>query len=126
MQALLLEDDEPTRTLYCECIKGAGHQVIACETLESAYTALRTKQIDLLILDLVIGDSNCLSLAQFAGYAAPDAEIILVTGSGRFSQGEVLSDYPGISWMLRKPLAIGDLEALIEHADRRGLKTPLV
>lgn len=125
MQALLLEDDEPTRTLYGQCIADAGHDVIECDTIESAYTALRTKQIDLLVLDLVIGNSNCLSLAQFAGYAAPDAEIILVTGSGRFSQGEVLSEYPGINWMLRKPLAIGDLEALIEHADRRGAKSYL-
>ena len=122
MQALLLEDDEPTRTLYGECIAGAGHDVISCDTIESAYKALRTKRIDLLVLDLVIGDSNCLGLAQFAGYAAPDAEIILVTGSGRFSRGEVLSEYPGINWMLRKPLAIRDLEALVEHADRRGQK----
>ncbi|OJI95101.1 response regulator receiver domain-containing protein [Planktotalea frisia] len=122
MQALLLEDDESTRTLYGECITGAGHKVIECDTLESAYAALRTHRIDVLVLDLVIGDTNCLSLAQFAGYAAPDAEIILVTGSGRFAQGEVLSEYPGINWMLRKPIAIGDLEALIEHADRRSSK----
>ena len=122
MQALLLEDDEPTRTLYGECIANAGHEVIECDTLESAYSALRTHRIDVMILDLVIGDSNCLSLAQFAGYAAPNAEIILVTGSGRFANGEVLSEYPGINWMLRKPIAIGDLEALIEHADRRSSK----
>jgi len=120
MQALLLEDDEPTRTLYGECIANAGHDVIECDTLESAYAALRNKKIDLLVLDLVIGDTNSLSLAQFAGYAAPDAEIIMVTGSGRFAKGEVLSEYPGINWMLRKPVAIGDLEALVEHADRRS------
>ena len=122
MQALLLEDDDSTRMLYGECITSAGHKVIECDTLESAYTALRSRRIDVLVLDLVIGDSNCLSLAQFAGYAAPDAEIILVTGSGRFAQGEVLSEYPGINWMLHKPIAIGDLEALIDHAARRSAK----
>jgi DNA-binding response OmpR family regulator len=122
MQALLLEDDEPTRVLYGECLSNAGHDVIACSTVESAMNALRTKQVDVLVLDLVIGDTNSLGLAQFAGYAAPDAEIILVTGSGRFAQGEVLAEYPGINWMLRKPVAIGDLEALIEHADRRSTK----
>ncbi len=67
MQALLLEDDDSTRMLNGECITSAGHKVIECDTLESAYTALRSHQIDVLVLDLVIGDSNCLSLAQFAG-----------------------------------------------------------
>ena len=58
MQALLLDDDESTRTLYGECITGAGHKVIECDTLESAYAALRTHRIDVLVLDLVIGDTT--------------------------------------------------------------------
>jgi hypothetical protein len=36
MQALLLEDDEPTRVLYGECLSSAGHNVISCDSIESA------------------------------------------------------------------------------------------
>ncbi len=119
MRILLLEDDEPTRELYKECITDAGHEVIACDTIERAITVLRTTHIDLLVIDLLIGNSNSLGFAQFAGYAAPDAEIILVTGTGRFTKGEVLSDFPGISWILRKPLPVDDLTAFVEHASWR-------
>ncbi len=119
MRTLLLEDDEPTRIMYKECIEDAGHEVVECSTIEHAKKALRANKIDLMIIDLVIGNSNSLGFAQFAGYAAPDAEIILVTGTGRFTKGEVLSDFPGISWILRKPLPVDDLTAFVEHASWR-------
>ena len=122
MRTLLLEDDEATRVLYRDCIAGAGHEVIECATIERAVKALRAHKFDLLIIDLLIGNSNSLGFAQFAGYAAPDAEIILITGTGSFAQGEVLADYPGISWILRKPLPVGDLEAFVDYAGRRKSK----
>ncbi|MFD1158179.1 response regulator [Roseovarius aestuarii] len=119
MRILLLEDDEPTRAVYRECIASAGHEVIECGTIERAITVLRTKRIDLFVIDLLIGKSNSLGFAQFAGYAAPDAEIILITGTGSFTKGEVLAEYPGISWILRKPLPVGDLKAFVDYAGRR-------
>ncbi|WP_299852517.1 response regulator [uncultured Roseovarius sp.] len=122
MRILLLEDDEPTRELYKECITDAGHEVIACDTIERAITVLRTTHIDLLVIDLLIGNSNSLGFAQFAGYAAPDAEIILITGTGSYAKGEVLAEYPCINWILRKPLPIGDLEAFVDYAGQRRSK----
>ena len=119
MRALLLEDDEATRTLYRECIECAGHEVLACGTIKEALDVLRTNEVDLLVIDLLIGDTNSLGLAQYAGYAAPLADIILVTGSQRFAKGEVLSEYPGINWVLRKPLPVSDLEAFVSHAEYR-------
>ncbi len=119
MRALLLEDDEATRSLFRECILAAGHEVMECSTIKEGLNVLRTTQIDLLVIDLLIGDSNSLGLAQYAGYAAPSAEIILVTGSERFGQGEVLAEYPGITWILRKPLPLVDLEAFVSYAAHR-------
>lgn len=119
MRALLLEDDQATRTLYRECIECAGHDVLECGTIKEALDALRNNNVDLLIIDLLIGDTNSLGLAQYAGYAAPWADIILVTGSQRFAKGEVLSEYPGINWILRKPLPVSDLEAFVSHAEHR-------
>lgn len=121
MLVLLLEDDEATRHVFKACIEDAGHSVIECSTIDDATTALRTSKIELLVIDLIIEDTNSLSLAQYAGYAAADAEIILITGSGRFTQGEVLSNYPGVTWFLRKPMPISDLEAFVHHADQRRL-----
>lgn len=119
MRALLLEDDEPTRIIFGESIRAAGHDVFECGTIAEALKVLRTATVDLLIIDLLIGDTNSLGLAQYAGYAAPDAEIILVTGSDRFRQGEVMSEFPGITWVLRKPLPVADLEAFVAFAEHR-------
>ena len=84
MRVLLLEDDEATRVLFYEGLTRLGHKVLPCTTNKEALKTLRTSQIDILIIDLMIGDTNSLGLAQYAGYAAPDAEIILVTGSSKF------------------------------------------
>lgn len=125
MRTLLLEDDDATRKVFADCLRGAGHEVKECRTVSEALKTLRTGPIDLLVIDLMIGNTNSLGLAQYAGYAAPDAEIILVTGTSKFPGGEVLSEYPGISWFLRKPLAISDLEALVCYAEQRfqGIST---
>lgn len=122
MRVLLLEDDPATRTLFHEGIAGMGHEVISFETNKDALNALRTQKIDIMIIDLLIGDTNSLGLAQYAGYAAPDAEIILITGSARYAHGEVLADYPSITWILRKPLPLSDLEAFISYAEQRFLQ----
>jgi DNA-binding response OmpR family regulator len=119
MRVLILEDDEATRCLFHEGLAALGHDVISFDTIKGALNDMRTSQIDLIIIDLFIGDTNSLGLAQYAGYAAPDAEIILVTGSAQFAHGEVLSDYPGINWILRKPLPLSDLEAFVSYAQER-------
>lgn len=119
MQTLLLEDDDDARSVFKECIEAAGHNVLECATLDKAINTLRTSKIDLLLLDLVIGNSNSLGVTRFAGYAAPDADIILITGSNRFAKGEIFYSYPGVRWVLRKPLAPTDLEALLEYAEQR-------
>ncbi|WP_300038885.1 response regulator [uncultured Roseobacter sp.] len=120
MRVLVLEDDEAARRTFSLCLEDAGHTVVSCDSLACAYKSLRTSKVELLILDLFIGDGNSLGLAQYAGYAAPDAEIIIVTGSGRFAHGELLAEYPGVSWVLRKPLPVGDLEAIVNYAQTRA------
>ncbi len=120
MRVLLLEDDEATRLLFRECLSGADHTVVECSTIEEALTALRTSKIELLVIDLFIGRTNSLSLAQYAGYAAPDAEIIMITGSDKFVHGEVLTELPGVTWLLRKPMLLSDLEAVVSYAEQRA------
>ncbi|WP_299968035.1 response regulator [uncultured Roseobacter sp.] len=120
MRVLLLEDDDAARDVFRECLSDAGHQVVACDTIASALTVLRTSKVDLLIIDLMIGDTNSLGLAQYAGYAAPDAEVILVTGTSKFAHGEVLAEFPGVTWILRKPVYLRDLEALVSYAEQRA------
>jgi len=122
MRALLLEDDESSRIMFSACLHRAGHEVLECATIAEALTCLRTRQIDLLVLDLLIDNTNCLGVARYAGYAAPEAEIILITGSEKFANGELLTEFPGINWILRKPVPLDDLEAFVAFARLRHEK----
>lgn len=119
MRVLILEDDFATRFLYRTCVEDAGHEAFECETVEQAIYATRTHQFDLLIVDLFLGKTNSLGFIQLAGYAAPNAEVILITGSDKFSRGEALNDYPGVTWILRKPLSVHDLDAFVGFAEKR-------
>ncbi len=119
MRVLILEDDLATRFLYRTCIEDAGHEVVECENVDQAVYATRTQQFDLLVVDLFLGRTNSLGFIQLAGYTVPHAEVILITGSDKFSRGEVLSEYPGVTWILRKPISINDLDAFVGFAEKR-------
>lgn len=125
MRVLILEDDEPTRRLYADCIVESGREVVACCSTPDAISALRCLHIDLIIVDLMIENTNSLGVVQFAGYAAPEAEVIMITGSKYFAKGELLSDFPGITWVLRKPISVGDFMAFVDFAEKRTFEPSL-
>jgi len=117
MNILLLEDDDALRLVWTEALKGAGHDVVDAADTSKAMSHLMTGRFDLTILDLVVGEANSLALSHYIAYAFPQTRIIVVTGSGLFPRGGVADIAPGVDWLLRKPLPVGDLLAMVAHAE---------
>ena len=61
-------------------------------------------------------------MLDFASYALPRAEIILVTGSGLFPRGEMHYSISGVSYRIQKPVKLCDLVFLVEHFERTKAK----
>lgn len=115
-KVLLLEDDAGLRFTFAETLTEAGHSVMAVADNNEAMAQLRKCTPDVLLLDLMINGAFSTDVADYAGYAAPDAAVIYVTGSGLFPKGELFRMSRNARWVLRKPVDLRDLINMVEHA----------
>ena len=120
MEILLLEDDDHLRFTYEQVLEDAGHSVRAMGSMRSACTSILDTPPDLLILDLFIEGEHSIPVADLAGYAVPEADVIYVTGSSQFPNGELYQISPNASWVLRKPVDLAQLRDLVAHAAQSG------
>ena len=58
---------------------------------------------------------EAIAVADFASYRNPDLPIIAVTARGFFSDGAIFQLVPNARGLLRTPLRLDDMAALIEH-----------
>lgn len=121
MRVLVLEDDQNLLDAYTQALEDEGHIVHACLSEEAAMAQLLIDRagVDVIILDLCLGAEMTLSFADFAGYAVPDAKVIVVTGSGLYPHGELQRLSSNIAWSLRKPVKMSDLLAMVHFVGHR-------
>lgn len=116
MRCLVVEDDDILAQALSDYLAGQGHEVTQAASIAAAFHCLRTTKFDLLLLDYRLPDGISLPVAEYAAATCPNLRTILLTGSGVFPRGETATIAPGIDWVLRKPVALADLGAIIEYA----------
>jgi hypothetical protein len=62
-----------------------------------------------------LAGGQALAVADFATYRNPEMPIIAVTARGFFSDGAVFELIPNARGLLRAPLRLEDMAALVEH-----------
>jgi DNA-binding NtrC family response regulator len=81
----------------------------------AAYGALRAGSFDALVLDLEMEGGAAFRIADFASYRNPEIAIITVSANAFFADGAVFELIPNARGMLRQPLRLEDLAALVQH-----------
>jgi DNA-binding NtrC family response regulator len=122
VDVLILEDDRILAQVFCDALEDAGHTVAVANSNAQAFDIIEDSSFDLLIFDLLIDGETCIPVLDFASYALPRAEIILVTGSGLFPRGEMHYSISGVSYRIQKPVKLCDLVFLVEHFERTKAK----
>ena len=112
---LYVEDDELVRETLAEALATADRQIVAVADVVGAREALRETNVNLLITDLNLGDDSGHELAREALQQNPTLPVIVC--SGHDSRDLVRSLGP-TAHALRKPFALGELQALIDRLAR--------
>lgn len=112
---LYVEDDEFVRESFAELLETPERRILAVADAASARAALRENHVGLLITDLTLGDDSGHELAREALQQNPRLPVIVC--SGHDSRDLVRSLGP-TAHALRKPVEVGELEALIERLAR--------
>lgn len=118
MRCLVVEDDDVLAMALTDCVEAMGHVPLRARTVSEGFDLLRTEKVQLLLLDYRLPDGNSLPLSEYASATCPDVCTIMLTGSAVFPRGETGQLAPGIDWILRKPVPLQDLAALVDHAAR--------
>ncbi len=120
MKALVLEDDPALRFALSQVLEEIGYTVWSAGDIRTAYEILDRVSVDLLLLDLMIGKRTSIQVADLAEYSVPNADVVYLTGSNRFPNGELFNLSKNASWVLRKPMDFGELQAMLKHLQSSG------
>ena len=114
MRILIVEDDTVLGAFWHEMFTDAGHDTMIANHAGEARRLLLTTGYDAVVLDLHLDGESGLSLATIATYANPDCRVVMVTGSNLFARGELFTLAPNLSAVLRKPVGIEEMMAVLE------------
>jgi two-component system response regulator HydG len=79
---VLLVDDEPLllRSLR-RILEPEGHQTLLCESAHEAVAELARPDLDVVVIDLLLGRDNGLELLEHVKRERPEVEVVIITGN---------------------------------------------
>lgn len=114
LKVLIIDDEEPIRTLSVDMLSELGFETMAAESGEEGLTLFTEagNSIDIVLLDQVMPGMDGVSTFRGLRSIRPDVKVILASG---FSQQEVSERFAGLglNGFLPKPYVMKDLAAVL-------------
>jgi DNA-binding NtrC family response regulator len=115
-RVLLVEDDDRVRAFAEEALRDLGYDVVAAESATDALAQVaRAPNVDLLLTDVVMPDTNGRELAEQVLKIRPGLPVLYMTG---FTRNAVVHNGvldPGVNFMA-KPFTVDQLAAKVREA----------
>jgi CheY-like chemotaxis protein len=112
---LIVEDQLALLAVTGAFLADKGYRVSAASTAAGAVELLETRDIDILLTDIVLpGEMNGFELARRARALHPDLKVIYCTAESELGPEQIGQSYGPL---LRKPYINGHLVALLEYVE---------
>jgi GAF domain-containing protein/ActR/RegA family two-component response regulator len=116
LRCLVVDDEEPVRTVLADVIESAGHHATMVGDGAEAIERFRAEAFDVVLTDLAMPRVSGWQVARVVKQVAPRVPVVLVTGFGVELTPEERRTH-GVDHVLVKPLQIQEiLDALAEVA----------
>lgn len=112
---LYVEDDDLMRGLMSEMLATDTRRIVAVADGARARAALREQHVDVLITDVNLPDDSGVEIAREALRQDPGLPVIFCSG---YDSTDILRSLGPTAFALRKPVDVGDIEALLERLGR--------
>ncbi len=123
MRILLIEDDEPTRSLIRRSLTVRGHSVREADRAATGDELARTEDFDVLIIDIQLPDGDGLEICRQLRLDGVRVPILFLTARGAVGDRVAGLD-AGADDYLRKPFALAELDARVRALGRRQGTAP--
>ncbi len=115
MKCLIVEDNLVVRLDYIDFMQDLGYACFEADSVQDACYLLKTHDFDVVLLDLEVRDGLTFPIVDFIEMRSAAPVVILITGTGAFPYGETVTLSPRIDYLLRKPVNLDDLSALVSY-----------
>lgn len=116
MKCLIVEDDPYLIGVLRDLVDEMGHDATCVTSIKAAMRQLACTKFDLVVMEYTLPDGTSEQLSDHVSMFCPNSRVIMITGKPIFLYGEHSVFAPGVDWLLRKPLPMRDLEALVDYA----------
>ena len=115
-QRILIVDDEPRmRSSLRLLLEGKGRDILECATGNSALTALKSQEIDLILLDINLPDISGLEVMEWIASNNIPTGVIMVSADAHIDSA-IRALRSGAVEFVRKPHELGELQHKVESA----------
>ena len=112
---LVIDDEAVLRSLLSDMLEACGYRADTAADGPSGVARFREGRYEAVITDLAMPGMNGLQVATEIRMLDPDVQIILLTGSAPVLT-EARARESGVTTLLHKPIALGDLKIAIDAA----------
>lgn len=123
---LILEDSKLQAELITRLVMRAGWSAVVAKSQDSALTALRESHVDLLLLDVYVGDTNTLGNLNAFRTAAPSTPIAVMSAGAEARSADATltaARQARVDYVLQKPFPYETLAAILDEI-KRGDRPP--
>jgi len=116
---LIVDDEEPIRSLVSKIVSKDGHEAMEAEDGVHACETYQDAEIDLIITDLVMPKKNGIEMIMELKKSRPDVKVIAISGGSGFSgQIDLLSvaQLLGAKNIIKKPFTVDEIRAAVNEA----------
>jgi two-component system, NtrC family, response regulator HydG len=118
IRLLIVDDEEFHAQTVAESLEKVGYACSVATSAAEAFQKIDDEEFDVVVTDLVLGDSDGLAVLARTRQELPDAEVVVVTGHGSVKTA-VTAMQQGATTYLTKPLDLYELRAVIDKVAQR-------
>jgi DNA-binding NtrC family response regulator len=109
---VLIVEDDPSLRLLCRVNLELEHyHVLEAETMAQAIALVGSEPIDVVLLDLHVGDQLGFALLPYLRESRPEASVCLLSGTAESDPEQVA----GVHAFIRKPFELEDLTSTVQR-----------
>ena len=112
---LVVEDEFYVQGMLEDFLRRQGHNVIVVPTAEGAFSTMKDKSVDLVLLDKNLPDMSGVEVLSEIRFTDPDLPVIFMTGYPS-ERSRLLVEHLGILAYFEKPVNLKELGSAIEEA----------
>ena len=115
MRVLIVQSNQNLGELWKRHLERLHADVEHVCTGADALQRLETATFDVIVLDLVLTEGSALTIADFAQFRQPDANVVFVTDTTFFSDGSIFRHSANARAFIETATPPGDLAAIVHH-----------